>query len=231
MKHYLRELLNMLELDPDQRGSVIGFSSIKDCKGEGLCMLWLSKKFCLVREEFESILQPVISALQELVWKRIEIGQLIFMKYRINGKNKIPTSKQKGTASGLIFSISVVAPYNTKNKVDPKTAKVTKIGYRSFSNCPWLFTNSLSALTERFWAFLVIYPTTKILHQKIHGAAKNSAREELITIPTKNIRFQKLSLVQSFTNIIFTLFETHINTMVSFIKVQSKGFFRLDLLF
>jgi hypothetical protein len=182
----------------------------------------------LLEGERGVIFHPVTSSFQALVWKIIEIGQFVKIKYKVNGKEQMPTISAAET-SGLTFRLSATNPYIAMNMMVTNIIPldIANRGYLSFSNCPWLFTKILSLFNTRGCLLYIKDGTNKAVANNIKASIMGTdvhANDDPATIPAQNIRFQKLSLVASFLIMVLSRFYESTRLIVSLLHAISKAF-------
>lgn len=224
MINYLRELWYILLLDPDQRGSVIGFSLMIFCERECSCTLRLLEKLYLVRGTCGSYFQPMTSSFQASAQETMEIGQFLKIKYKVGRVMEMAVIDVM--LSSLKF-LDIIIPLAGK-LMRNTTGKF--LGNLCCKFSPLEFINVFGPINDTL--FRSIRRLGTITNDNITQMSDNTGDRSRNcsdtniddTIPTQNIKFQKLSLVASLFNMILSLSIEFIRAIVSCHKLVSKGF-------
>jgi hypothetical protein len=145
---------------------------------------------------------PGIFEHQVCLLNKIEIGQFLYMKYKvgIRKKNDINSTTPIGVGI-LIWALSKTKPISAINPIVRAITIPKAVGYEPFKHLPSLLKKPLSLSKVTLDDLVTIYGTPSIVSQdEMMKAPFGSCLpnwaviDHPTVIPTQNIRFQKLSL-------------------------------------
>ncbi len=222
MNNYLLFGLCILLLDPDHLASVIGFSRIKLFNDEERFELADIPLQLVLMGMFLFISNPIILGDQAFSLNNIEIGQFIKIKYKVGKVNIIAVIVE--TLISLKF-LEIIMPLTSRftNITIPNEA-----GNLSVIGSPWEFRNILSSLYSTLLSLANLLGRKRIdstiqIKLKVPDMFERSSLIETAkTIPTQNIRFQKLSLVKRFLAISTSILCIIIWKILTYFNARSK---------
>ncbi len=180
---------------------------------------------------------PIISCCQAFLLNKIEIGQFLYMKYKVGTDNKVPTIKIDEIKSLTSFQwVSSMEPTHTVTANIKSITQNNCLGNLFIKFCPSLFRNILSSVYLTLLHLAIKYGTNNIVIQDdiklttllCNNSSSNITIKTLKTTPDQNIKFQKLSLfsrdlIQFITNLKFSI----LKSMISWFTILSKAIIKI----